>query len=141
MAEQASAWTSAFEQGSFVRKSSEFRTTSPRRSFEPASGRYHLYVSHACPWAHRTLLTRALLGLEDAISVDVVDWRMQNDGSWIFNPDEPEQRPTRLDSTSLEEVYAAADRRGPRPLASERCPSCGTVITAPSSTTKPEIVG
>ena len=81
MAEQARAWTSAFEEGSFVRKSSEFRDhVNAGGPFEPASGRYHLYVSHACPWAHRTLLTRALLGLEDAISVDVVDWRMQNDG-------------------------------------------------------------
>ena len=111
MAEQASAWTSAFERGSFVRKSSEFRDhVAAGGPFEPASGRYHLYVSHACPWAHRTLLTRALLGLEDAISVDVVDWRMQNDGSWIFNPDEPGATADRvLGSTSLEEVYAAAD--------------------------------
>lgn len=110
MAEQASAWTSAFDQGSFVRKSSEFRDhVSADGPFEPASERYHLYVSYACPWAHRTLLARALLGLEEAISVDVVDWRMQHDGSWIFNPDEPGATPDRvLGSASLEDVYNAA---------------------------------
>ena len=112
MAEQASAWTTAFDKGSFVRKSSEFRDhVSSEGPFEPASGRYHLYVSHACPWAHRTLLTRALLGLEDAISVDVVDWRMQSDGSWIFNPNEPGATADRLlGAASLEDVYAAADK-------------------------------
>ena len=111
MTEQASAWTSAYDKGSFVRKSSEFRDhVSLEGPFKAASERYHLYVSHACPWAHRTLLARALLGLEDAISVDVVDWRMQNDGSWSFNPDEPGATADRvLGSTSLEDIYAAAD--------------------------------
>ena len=94
-----------------MRKSSEFRDhVSADGPFEPASERYHLYVSHACPWAHRTLLARALLGLEDAISVDVVDWRMQNDGSWNFNPEEPGATADRvLGSASLEDIYAAAD--------------------------------
>ena len=47
------------------------------------SGRYHLYVSLACPWAHRTLVVRALKGLEDIISVDVVHWHLQAN-SWPF---------------------------------------------------------
>jgi len=111
MDEQASAWTTAFDKGSFVRKSSEFRDhVQIEGPFQPDLNRYHLYVSHACPWAHRTVLTRALLGLEDAISVDVVDWRMQGDGSWVFNPDEPGATADRvLGCDSLEEVYAAAD--------------------------------
>jgi len=45
----------------------------PDDRFEAEAGRYHLYVSYACPWAHRTLLIRALMGLEDAIDISVVD--------------------------------------------------------------------
>ena len=45
--------------------------------------RYHLYVSYACPWAHRTLIFRALKGLEHMISVSVVDHYMGADG-WTF---------------------------------------------------------
>ena len=52
--------------------------------FKAESGRYHLYVSLACPWAHRTLIVRKLKGLEDVISVDVVDWHLTDKG-WHFN--------------------------------------------------------
>ena len=55
--------------------------------FPVESGRYHLYVARACPWAHRTLIGRALMGLQDAISVSFVDpirdergWRFSGDG-------------------------------------------------------------
>ena len=67
--------------GKFVRKASAFRnwvTTdgsagpSGIGGFKAEPGRYHLYVSYACPWAHRTLIFRALKGLEDMISVSVV---------------------------------------------------------------------
>jgi putative glutathione S-transferase len=51
--------------------------------FSPAAGRYHLYVSLACPWAHRTLIYRKLKGLEDVISVNVVDPFLRDDG-WTF---------------------------------------------------------
>ena len=54
--------------------------------FEAQSGRYHLYVSYACPWAHRTLVFRALKGLEDHISVSVVHPHMLSDG-WTFETD------------------------------------------------------
>ena len=88
--EQSGAWTSSFTDGAFVRKTSEFRDhIDPEGPFPPEPGRYHLYISHACPWAHRTLLARHLLGLDEHVTVDVVDWRMNRDGSWSFNPDEP----------------------------------------------------
>ena len=51
--------------------------------FKAEPGRYHLYVAYACPWAHRTLIYRALKGLEDMISVSVVDWFMGENG-WTF---------------------------------------------------------
>ena len=108
--EQAGAWTKAFESGKFIRKSSEFRNHITKGgAFDVESGRYHLYVSHACPWAHRTLITRTLLGLEDHISFDVVDWRMNRDGSWSFNPDEEGATPDSIHEAShLEDVYERA---------------------------------
>src|SRR5262249_38530495 len=70
-------------------------------------GRYHLYVSRACPWAHRTLITRALRGLEHAIGVTVVDPHMGDDG-WAFAPDDPDPVGP---ATFLREVYLRADPR------------------------------
>lgn len=54
--------------------------------FKAESGRYHLYVSHACPWANRTMIFRALKGLNDHISVSVVHPDMLGDG-WTFATD------------------------------------------------------
>lgn len=53
--------------------------------YAPEAGRYHLYVSLACPWAHRTLIYRKLKGLEDLIGVSVVSWLMREEG-WTFDP-------------------------------------------------------
>lgn len=72
--------------GKFVRDETKFRrhvTADGSSGFPAAAGRYHLYVSYACPWAHRTLLARALLGLEEAVSISVVDPFMGDDG-WAF---------------------------------------------------------
>ena len=51
--------------------------------FDARPGRYHLYVSLACPWAHRTMIFRKLKGLEAIISVSIVHWYMVEDG-WTF---------------------------------------------------------
>ncbi|WP_282607627.1 glutathione S-transferase family protein [Pelagibius sp. Alg239-R121] len=78
--------------GRFQRNESIFRnwvtadgTAGPsgRDGFEAEAGRYHLYVSLACPWAHRTLIFRALKKLEDVITVSVVHWHMGEQG-WVF---------------------------------------------------------
>jgi putative glutathione S-transferase len=72
-------------------------------------GRYHLYVSRACPWAHRTAITRRLLGLEDVVSVDVVD-PVRRDRGWEFSPDEDGCTPDSVHGhETLAEVYRTAD--------------------------------
>ncbi len=61
------------------------RVTADGSSGFPAEpGRYHLYVSLACPWAHRSIITRRLLGLEDAISLSTVD-PIRDERGWAFN--------------------------------------------------------
>jgi glutathionyl-hydroquinone reductase len=65
--------------GRFQRQASRFRD----RPEEIAAGRYHLYVSWACPWAHRTAIARRLMGLEHAISMSVVD-PIRDERGWAF---------------------------------------------------------
>ena len=81
--------------GAFKRSTAKFRNwitadgsagPSGEGGFPAESGRYHLYVSYACPWAHRTLIFRALKGLQDHISVSVVHPDMLSDG-WTFETD------------------------------------------------------
>lgn len=80
------------EDGNFVRMESQFRHwitpdgsagPSGEGGFAAEAGRYHLYVSYACPWAHRTLIFRKLKGLENIISVSVVNPDMEEAG-WRF---------------------------------------------------------
>ncbi len=72
------------QKGAFVRAASQFRHRlgSERFPFEP--GRYVLYVSHACPWCHRTTIARSLRGLQDLIPLSVVDPLMSEEG-WHFS--------------------------------------------------------
>ena len=73
--------------GRFVRQESRFRhwvTADGSSGYAAEAGRYHLYVSLACPWAHRTLIFRKLKGLEDSISLSVVDPYMGAQG-WAFS--------------------------------------------------------
>ncbi len=98
------------EDGAFNRKPTSFRhSISANGPFEPEKNRYHLYVSYACPWAHRTLIVRRLKGLEDVISVDVVASFLPGTG-WSFNSDEPGATGDRVNHfDDLREVYCAAD--------------------------------
>ncbi|PMD66589.1 uncharacterized protein K444DRAFT_551715 [Hyaloscypha bicolor E] len=74
--------------GEFKRPAAQFRnfiSSEPGAEFPPEKGRYHLYVSYACPWAHRTLIVQKLKGLEDIISFTSVHWYMDLGGvSWRF---------------------------------------------------------
>jgi len=75
------------ESGSFKREESSFRNfITDDGEFKPEKGRYHLYVSLACPWAHRTLIARKIKGLEDFVSVSVVHPDML-ENSWTFSKD------------------------------------------------------
>jgi putative glutathione S-transferase len=109
---QADAYESTNEDGEFDRQETSFRDfieDDPDARFQPEAGRYHLYVSYACPWAHRTLLVRALKGLEEAISVDVVDPFRADDG-WQFSPDKEGCTPDTVNGSDyLREVYTESD--------------------------------
>jgi putative glutathione S-transferase len=103
--------------GRFVRQPSRFRSwvtpdgaagPSGAPGFTAAAGRYHLYVSLACPWAHRTLIMRALKGLETQIPVSVVHWRMLEHG-WTFEEGEGVIPDPIHHARCLYEVYRAAD--------------------------------
>ena len=107
--------------GHFKRSASQFRNwitadgapgPSGEGGFEAEKDRYHLYVSFACPWAHRTLIFRKLKKLEDLISVSVVDPLMLENG-WEFKP-EGERTPGATEdhlfgSSALWQVYTKAD--------------------------------
>ena len=76
--------------------------------FKAEAGRYHLYVSLACPWAHRTLIMREIKGLNDVISVSIVDPIMSDKG-WMFT-EAPEAIPDWVNHTQyLQEIYFKAD--------------------------------
>jgi putative glutathione S-transferase len=100
--------------GRFVRKESAFRdrvAADGSTRFAPESGRYHLYVSYACPWAHRTLIFRTLKKLENVISVSVVHPHMAENG-WSFeNPDGTEGVTGDPENGArfLHQVYTKAD--------------------------------
>ncbi|UCH73823.1 MAG: glutathione S-transferase family protein [Rhodospirillales bacterium] len=103
--------------GRFVRQESAFRSwvtadgaagPTGDAGFAAEPGRYHLYVSLACPWAHRTLILRALKGLEEMISVSIVNPLMLNEG-WTFDPGGGVIPDIVNGATRLHEVYTAAD--------------------------------
>ena len=103
--------------GKFVRKASSFRSwvtpngdagTSGVGGFNAESGRYHLYVSLACPWAHRTLVFRELKGLQDMISVSAVNAFMGDEG-WTFEPGDGVIEDSVNRTTRMHEIYTLAD--------------------------------
>ena len=103
--------------GRFQRQESQFRNwvtpdgspgPSGEGGFKAEPGRYHLYVSLACPWAHRTLIFRKLKGLEQMISLSVVHWAMLDEG-WTFQEGEGVIPDTVNNARVMHEVYTTAD--------------------------------
>ena len=96
--------------GEFIRPESVFRdrvTADGSSGFRAEAGRYHLYVSLACPWAHRTVIFRKLKGLEKAISLSIVDPLMDVNG-WTFS-ERPGCVPDSVNGASyLYEIYLKA---------------------------------
>ncbi|MGL5940044.1 MAG: glutathione S-transferase family protein [Waterburya sp.] len=99
------------QEGRFQRNPTSFRdriTADGTSGFPAVGDRYHLYVSYACPWAHRTLIMRQLKGLTDAISISAVDPLMADNG-WEFS-DFPGTIPDTVNHTKyLRDIYALAD--------------------------------
>lgn len=103
--------------GRFKRKAAQFRNwvtadgsagPTGNAGFKAELGRYHLYVSLACPWAHRTLIFRALKGLEDHISVSVVHWFMGEHG-WTFKLGDGTIPDPIHNAEFMHQIYTAAD--------------------------------
>lgn len=103
--------------GEFIRKASGFRNwvtadgsagPSGEGGFAAEAGRYHLYISYACPWAHRTMIFRALKGLTDAISVSVVHPLMPST-SWFFGEYPGSTADSVNGAATMREVYQIAD--------------------------------
>src|SRR3954453_23004039 len=97
--------------GSFKRQEDAFRSRVKRDGstpYQPERGRYHLYVSLACPWAHRTIIFRRLKGLEDAIGMTVVD-PVRDERGWAFR-DGPGHSADPINGFEfLSEAYIATD--------------------------------
>jgi glutathionyl-hydroquinone reductase len=91
-------WYDPDEHGAFHRPETVFRDKA-----EPERNRYHLYVSYACPWAHRTIITRALRGLDD-ITMTIVEPEMGDEG-WVMHDPDPV-----LSVVRLQDVYRRARR-------------------------------
>ena len=107
----------ATKDGHFERAASAFRNwitpdgrpgPTGQDGFRAMAGRYHLYVSLACPWAHRTLIMRALKGLQDIIGVSVTHWLMAEHG-WTFATGDGVVPDPLYNSRYVYELYARAD--------------------------------
>ena len=97
--------------GSFKRQEDAFRDWVRRdgsTAYKPEAGRYHLYVSLACPWAHRTIIMRRLKGLEEAIGMTVVD-PIRDERGWAFREGTGHSEDPINGFKFLSEAYLATD--------------------------------
>ena len=133
--------------GHFIRPTTRFRNwvtpdgspgPSGEGGFAAEAGRYHLYVSLSCPWAHRTVIFRKLKGLENVISMSIVSPDMLKDG-WTFNKDEGSSGDQVNGKSKLSRNLSAGRCALHRPR--QRAGAVGQAAARPSSTTsRPEII-
>jgi glutathionyl-hydroquinone reductase len=106
-----------FQDGRFNRPTTKFRNwvtpiggpgPSGEGGFAADTGRYHLYVSLACPWAHRTVIMRRLKGLDNVVSMSVTSWHMGESG-WTFDKETGSSGDTVNGAERLSEIYLLAD--------------------------------
>lgn len=106
-------WNERDQSGKFNRTPTKFRdriTADGSSGFPAVSGRYHLYVCLACPWAHRTLIMRSLKGLEEVIGLSIVD-PILSDKGWYFS-ENPGAIPDSVNHAQyLQEIYVKADSK------------------------------
>jgi putative glutathione S-transferase len=93
------------EDGEFQRQEQVFRSRLGTDAYPAEAGRYHIYISRACPWAHRVAMTRSLKGLDDAISLSLVQPERYDEG-WEFSDAHPDPL---YDADYLRELYVRAD--------------------------------
>jgi glutathionyl-hydroquinone reductase len=107
------------KEGHFIRPTTQFRNwvtpdgkagSSGEGGFPAEAGRYHLYVSLACPWAHRTVIFRKLKALENVISLSIVSPDMGREG-WTFNKSEGSTGDEVNGKSKLSEIYLLANPR------------------------------
>jgi glutathionyl-hydroquinone reductase len=103
----ANIMTREMKDGRFVRQPNRFTDRIGTQEFPAEAGRYQLYASLACPWAHRSLIVRALLGLEDTIGVTIVD-PIRDERGWRFTLS-PDDRDPVTGVRFLAELYTATD--------------------------------
>src|SRR5579884_2194622 len=99
----------ASDDGSFQRQESAFRrwvSADAAAEFPLEAGRYHLYVARACPWAHRTIIARRLMGLEQAVGISFLD-PIRDQRGWAFTGGEYEDPVNGFEF--LAEAYTATD--------------------------------
>ena len=109
-------WYDTSGDGRFKREEASFRDwlsadggSGPdgQRGHRAEPGRYRLYVSYACPWAHRALIVRALKGLDELLPVSVVHWRMREHG-WTFEPGPGVEPEPVMGAQCLHQLYTRA---------------------------------
>jgi len=107
------------QNGRFNRPTSKFRNwvtpdgspgPSGEGGFPAEAGRYHLYVSLACPWAHRTMIFRQLKRIENAVSMSVTSWHMGDQG-WTFDIETGSSGDSVNDARKMSEIYLLADKK------------------------------
>ena len=105
-------YESTNDDGEFERGETTFRdeiVADPAARFTAEPDRYHLYIARACPWAHGAALVRSVTGLDDVISMDIVD-PLRFENGWQFSPDKEGCTPDSVTGADyLREVYTAAD--------------------------------